>query len=145
MVVFPPPSFSRFPPSSSSLSSFFFCQFLPTRSSPLSLPLSGCSAFIHDLNSLSRVQEVFFVGCGLNFYWEKGGRERHAAAAGRLWEEKGLPSLSLCIYTSHKLRWGVWGWVRGVLVRVLVCLKLVLPLPLGSLRQLDCFPNFQLG
>jgi hypothetical protein len=54
-------------------------------------------------------------------------------------------SLSPCIYTSYKLRWGFWGWVRGVLVRVLVCLKPVLPLPLGSLRQPDCFPNFQLG
>jgi len=45
----------------------------------------------------------------------QGGKERHAAAAGRLWEKKGSPSLSPCIYTSHKLRWGVWGWVRGVL------------------------------
>jgi hypothetical protein len=49
-------------------------------------------------------------------------------------------SLSLCIYTSHKLRWGVWGWVRGVLVRVLVCLKSVLPLPPSSLRQSNLFP-----
>jgi hypothetical protein len=70
----------------------------------------------------------------LIFHWEEGGKERHAAAADRLWEEEGSPPLSPCIYTSHKLRWGVWGWVKGVLIRVLVCLKPVLPLPLGSLR-----------
>jgi hypothetical protein len=50
-------------------------------------------------------------------------------------------SLFLCIYTSHKLRWGVWGWVRGVLVPVWVCLKLVLPLPFSSLRQSGLFPK----
>jgi hypothetical protein len=125
--------------------SFFLCQFPPTRSSPLSSPLSSCSTFIHDLNSLSRVQQVFFAGFGLNFCWEEGGRERHAAehavVASRLWEKEGSPSLSPCIYTSHKLRWGVWGWVRCVLVCVLVCLKPVLPLPLSSLGQSDLFPQ----
>jgi hypothetical protein len=63
---------------------FFFYQFPPPVLAPFPFPLSSCPTFIHDLNSLSRVQEVFFAGCGLNFYWEKGGKERHAAAAGRL-------------------------------------------------------------
>jgi len=85
----------------------------------------------------------------LNFCWEEGGKERHvvehAVAASRIWEEEGSPFLSPCIYTSHKLRWGVWGWFRCVLVRVLVYLKPILPLPFGSLRQPDFFPNFQLG
>ena len=138
-------SFSRFSPSSSSFSSLSSVSFFPPIPAPFSFPLNSFLAFTHNLNSLSHAQEVFFAGFGLNFCWEEGGKERHAAAAGKLWEEEGSPSLSLCIYTSYKLRWGVWGWVRGVLVRVLVCLKLVLPLPLGSLRQLDCFPNFQLG
>jgi hypothetical protein len=70
------------------------------------LPLSGCSAFIHDLNSLSHVQEVFFVGFGLNFCWEEGGKERHvaehaAATTGRLWEEEGSPSLSFFAFILH--------------------------------------------
>jgi hypothetical protein len=117
LVVFILPLSLVFSPSSSSLGSVFlffvFCQFLPTRSSPLSFPLSSCSTFIYDLNSLSHVQEVFFAGFGLNFRWEEGEKERHAAGhaatAGKLWEEEGSPSLSLspCIYTSHKLRWGV--------------------------------------
>jgi len=123
---------------------FFSVSFLPPVPA-LSFPLSSCSTFIHDLNSLSRVQKVFFVGFGLNFHWEEEGRERHpaehAVATGRLWEEERAPSLSPCIYTSHKLRWGVWGWVRGVLVRLLVCLKLVLPLPLSSLGESDLFPQ----
>jgi len=88
-----PPSFSRFPPSSSFLGSlslffflFFFCQFLPTCFSPLSFPLSS-----------------LFASFGLNFRWEESVKERHAtehaAAADRHWEEEGhLLSLSLHLY-----------------------------------------------
>jgi hypothetical protein len=105
LVVFILPLSLVFSPSSSSLGSVFlffvFCQFLPTRSSPLSFPLSSCSTFIYDLNSLSHVQEVFFAGFGLNFRWEEGGKERYTAAAGRLWEKEGSPSLSLFAFILH--------------------------------------------
>jgi len=41
----------------------------------------------------------------LNFHWDEGGKEkhaaRHAAAAGRLWEEEGSPSLSLLAFILH--------------------------------------------
>jgi len=55
--------------------------------------------------SLTRFKEVLFAGFGSSFCWEEGREEkhtaRHAAATGRLWEEKGSPSLSPYIYTSH--------------------------------------------
>ena len=42
-------------------------------------------------------------------------------------------SLSLlCIYTTHQMKWVVWGWFRCVLILVLVYLKPVLPLPPSS-------------
>ena len=84
---------------------FVFCQFLPIHSRPLSYPLNSCSTFIYDLNSLSHVQDVFFAGFGLNFCWEEGGKERHAAehtaASCSLWEEEGSPFLSLLAFILH--------------------------------------------
>jgi hypothetical protein len=53
--------------------------------------------------------------------------------------------LSHLAFILHITKVGCSGLFRGVFVRVLVCLKPVLPFPLGSLRQPDCFPNFQLG
>jgi len=37
----------------------------------------------------------------LNFRWEEGGKERYTAAAGRLWEKEGSPSLSLFAFILH--------------------------------------------
>jgi hypothetical protein len=93
-----PPSFSRFPPSSSFLGSlflflFFFLSVSSHLFQPSFLPPKQLPAFIHDLNSLSHVQDVLFASFGLNFRWEESVKERHAtehaAAADRHWEEEG--------------------------------------------------------
>jgi hypothetical protein len=115
----------------------FFCQFLPTRSSPFSLPLSSCLAFTQGLNSLSlslslthtHVQRGTLCWFGLSFRWEGGRKEKHATAADNFrkrkraracnsfWEE--WPPLSPCIYSHNKCA-GVFGrWTKVVLIPLL--------------------------